>query len=149
MIVVERSVLVEYSADQMRALVEDVDSYPKFLPWCSGSQVAPVTPELVEATIEISFRGIRQAFTTRNRTELDGSIHRIHMILVNGPFKSLEGDWQFQPLSDTACKVILSLQYEFSSKLLEKAIGPVFRHITDTLVDAFVQRARASIQTAG
>lgn len=143
MIVVERSVLVEYSANRMRSLVEDVAAYPQFLPWCSGADTVPIQPGLVEASIEINFRGIRQSFTTRNTTELDAPVQRIHMNLVNGPFKSLSGDWQFQPLSSDACKVVLALQYEFSSRLLEKAIGPVFRHITDTLVDAFVQRARA------
>jgi ribosome-associated toxin RatA of RatAB toxin-antitoxin module len=144
MIVVERSVLVEYSATQMRGLVEDVAAYPHFLPWCSGAGVVPIQPGLVEASIEINFRGIRQSFTTRNTMDLSASVQRIHMNLVNGPFKSLSGDWQFLPLSSDACKVILALQYEFSSRLLEKAIGPVFRHITDTLVDAFVQRARSS-----
>lgn len=101
-----------------------------------------IGPGLVEASIEINFRGIRQSFTTRNSSEEDSPIHQIHMNLVDGPFKSLSGDWKFQPLAPDACKVILSLQYEFSSRILEKAIGPVFRHITDTLVDAFVQRAR-------
>ena len=143
MIVVERSVLVEYSAAQMQRLVEDVAAYPQFLPWCSGAGVTSIGPGLVEASIEINFRGIRQSFTTRNSIDQESPIHRIHMNLVDGPFKSLNGDWQFQPLSSDACKVMLSLQYEFSSRLLEKAVGPVFRHITDTLVDAFVQRARA------
>ena len=143
MVVVERSVLVEFSADEMRGLVQDVDSYPKFLPWCSGATVKTDADGDVMATIEINFRGIRQQFTTRNTAATDAPIQSVHMKLVVGPFKSLDGEWRFHALTPEASKVTLHLKYEFSSRILEKAIGPVFRHITDTLVEAFVQRARA------
>lgn len=143
MVVVERSVLVEFSADEMRGLVQDVDAYPQFLPWCSGGSVKTDADGVVVAAIEINFSGIRQQFATRNTAVTDAPVQSVHMKLVAGPFKSLDGEWRFQALTPEASKVTLHLNYEFSSRLLEKAIGPVFRHITDTLVEAFVQRARA------
>jgi len=145
--VVERSVLVEFSAAQMRSLVEGIEDYPKFLPWCSGAEVVSREPEAVVATLTINFRGIRQQFTTENVALKQGEesveTEAIRIRLVSGPFKALDGVWTFQPLAGDACKVQLKLSYEFANRLLETVVGPVFRYIADTMVEAFVQRARA------
>lgn len=135
---VEKAVLVAHSAERMASLVEDVPAYPEFLPWCGGAQVRERAGEVTVASVTIHYRGIRQSFTTRNtRVAPD----RLDIALVDGPFRRLEGHWRFQPLGDAGSKVCLVLEYEFSSRLLEKLIGPVFAGIADTLVDAFVRRA--------
>ena len=136
--VVEKNVLVTHSPAQMFHLVDDVERYPKFLPWCGqGEVISRQGPELV-ASLHIDYLKIRQHFTTRN-TNLDGQ--SILMELVEGPFEHLEGRWQFTPLGSIGCKVEFRLTYEFSSKILEKIIGPVFGHISGTLVDAFIKEA--------
>jgi len=66
---------------------------------------------------------------------------RMNLRLVDGPFRRLEGLWRFKPLAENACKIEFQLSYEFSSKIFEKIIGPVFSQITNTFVDAFVKRA--------
>lgn len=136
---VKKSVLVEFSADEMFALVDAVERYPEFLPWCGGATVSDRNEHMTRATIDINFRGIRQSFTTENTKEPGRSMH---MRLVEGPFRTLDGRWRFVPLAHRGCKVELRLKYEFSTKILEKLVGPVFNHIANTLVDAFVQRAR-------
>ncbi len=135
---VNRSVLVGYTAEEMFALVDAVEDYPKFLPWCGGVTLLGRDEQVTRATIQINFRGIRQSWTTENpkRAPEEMLIH-----LVEGPFKRLDGSWRFTRLADHACKVDLKLRYEFSSRLLEKLIGPVFDHIANTLVDAFARRA--------
>jgi ribosome-associated toxin RatA of RatAB toxin-antitoxin module len=138
MTVVERSVLIEHSAARMRALVEDIDSYPQFLPWCGAAEIVSRSPDTTVATLTIDFHGIRQQFTTEN-SKVDGEVLRIR--LVSGPFRALDGEWRFQPLGEHSSKVTLRLAYDFSSRLLEGAIGPVFRQIASSLVDAFVKRA--------
>jgi ribosome-associated toxin RatA of RatAB toxin-antitoxin module len=138
MALVEKNVLVPYSAAQMFALVDDVADYPKFLPWCGGASVETVDEHTVHASVEINYHGIKQSFTTENTRQVP---ERIEMRLKDGPFRHLDGDWQFVPLSASACKIVFSLHYEFSSKLLEKLVGPVFHHIANSFVDAFVQRA--------
>ena len=140
MIRVEQAVLVPHSAERMFHLVDDVASYPKFLPWCGGTEIKTKDEKITEATIKIDFHGIKQRFTTRNEKAPFASMN---VMLVNGPFKHLQGHWRFHPLSDTACKVELELEYEFASKWLEKLVGPVFSHIATTLIDAFVRRAEA------
>ena len=124
----------------MRALVEDIAAYPRFLPWCGGAEVLEQTGDITVASVTINFHGVRQAFTTRNTRQLPD---RIDIALVDGPFRSLEGHWNFQPLGEEGCKVELVLEYDFSSRLLERLIGPVFARIADSLVDAFVARADA------
>jgi len=138
MAVVEKSVLTPYSAAQMFALVDDVQSYPLFLPWCGGASVSPVDDNTVHATVHIDYHHIKHSFTTENVRQSPG---RIDITLKNGPFRTLEGCWLFIPLSDSACKIELRLHYEFSSALLEKAVGPVFHYIANNFVDAFVHRA--------
>lgn len=138
MAIVEKVVLVEYSASQMYALVDDVEKYPAFLPWCGGAEILGRNDNRVDAAITIDFRGIRQRFSTANRLQPH---ELIEMTLIDGPFRHLDGSWRFRPLGLGACKIEFRLHYEFSSKLLEKLIGPVFHYIANTLVDAFVKRA--------
>lgn len=138
MITVERSVLIHHRAAEIRALVEDVESYPKFLPWCAEAKVLERQGGTVVAALTLDFHGIRQSFATSNAAE-GGDGLRIR--LVSGPFKSLDGIWRFQELSADACKVSLKIDYEFSNALLGRAVGPVFKKIASSLVDAFVQRA--------
>ena len=139
MALVEKSVLIEYSAAQMYALVENVAAYPEFLPWCGGTEILKKEGEVTRAAIIVDFRGIKQRFSTENRAEPP---QLIEMSLVEGPFRQLDGTWRFKALGDDACKVEFRLHYEFSSKLLEKIVGPVFHFIASTFVDAFVKRAR-------
>jgi len=140
MIAVERQALVPYSAASMYALVADVERYPEFLPWCSGTEVLVREQKRTLATIDIDFWGVRQQFTTENRNEPG---KRIDLALVSGPFRSLGGAWRFTPLGDGACKVELSLAYEIANPVLDRLIGPVFHYIANTVVDAFVRRADA------
>lgn len=122
----------------MFALVDDVERYPEFLPWCEGAEVISRTPELTTARLHINYLGVQKSFTTANRKEA----HTWMQIqLIEGPFKDLAGHWRFLPLRDDASKVELQLQYEFSNKLLETVIGPVFGQIANTLVERFVERA--------
>ena len=138
MTVIDRSALVGHSAQAVFALVADVESYPQFLPWCDRAIVSLREPGRTVATLRINFHGLKQEFTTEN---LDRPGARIDMKLVSGPFRSLEGGWSFTGLGEKGCKVALSLRYEFSSAILERAIGPVFHGIADGLVEAFVRRA--------
>jgi ribosome-associated toxin RatA of RatAB toxin-antitoxin module len=140
MIVVQKSVLIGYSAARMYALVDDVESYPQFLPWCSGAEVRPIDPHKAVATIHVNYHGLRLNFTTQNRME---HAALIEMKLVDGPFKHLDGFWRFVPLAENACKIEFQLSYILSGKLLEKLAGPVFNHIANTFVETFVKRALA------
>jgi ribosome-associated toxin RatA of RatAB toxin-antitoxin module len=135
---VERSVLVHYSAEQMFDLVADVEEYPEFLPWCSDSSVVPEHGGGLDASVEIDYRGIRSRFTTRNQMRYP---EQIRMTLVDGPFRALEGIWHFHALRPGACKVQLSLHYEFANGLLGRAVAPVFDFIANSMIDSFAQRA--------
>lgn len=135
---VRRSVLVGYSPEQMFSLVDRVEDYPSFLPWCGGTTLLQRDAEVTRASILISYHGIRQSFTTENTKRAPGEMH---IRLVEGPFRRLDGSWRFADLSGRGCKVELTLNYEYSNRLLEKLLGPVFNHIASTLVEAFVKQA--------
>lgn len=137
---VERSVLVPYSAARMFALVDDIDDYPRFLPWCSGAEVLQLRPDGKIARLHVDYHGVKTHFTTDN---VNAAPTSIHIRLREGPFRSLTGQWVFKPLATDACKVELVLAYAFGTSLLEKAIGPVFDRIARTFIDAFVHRAEA------
>jgi len=135
---VEKSVLVAHTPERMFALVDKVEEYPVFLPWCGGTELIARDEIRTEATLHIAYMGIRQSFTTEN-TKPHPREMRIR--LKEGPFSEMEGDWLFLPLGSDACKVEFRLQYVFSSRVLETILAPVFSHITNTFVDAFVRRA--------
>ncbi len=138
MAVVEKSVLIERSAAQMFDLVDRVEDYPKFLPWCGGTQLFERTSSKTAARIDIRYHGLKAHFSTENAKDYPRSMT---IALTDGPFRHMDGGWRFTPLGDAACKVEFRLHYEFSSRLLEKALGPVFNHIANTFVESFVKRA--------
>ncbi|MGV6859476.1 MAG: type II toxin-antitoxin system RatA family toxin [bacterium] len=137
---INRSAIVPYSPMDMFTLVDDVPRYPEFLPWCTGATEHERDEDCVKATVELSKGKLKKSFTTLNR------LHRnkmIEMRLVDGPFKQLEGFWRFDPLKEgDACKVSLDLEFEFSSRIVAIAIGPVFTGVASSLVDSFVNRAK-------
>lgn len=135
---IRKSVLLEYPAEFLYALVERVEDYPAFLPWCGGVSVDERSPTQMLATLQINYHGLRSHFATRNTQEPGRSIS---MRLHDGPFRVLDGQWRFTPLGAEACKVEFELHYEFSNALLEKMLGRVFSHIAGTFIEAFVQRA--------
>ena len=138
---VHKSVLIWYSAEEMFALVTDVPGYPAFLPWCDQASVLTEDEAGMTARVGIAFGGIKQGFTTRN-THVAG--RRVHLQLIDGPFSQLEGHWEFTPVGaegQRACKVDLTLQYDFDNFALAALVGPVFGKIAGSLVDAFVKRA--------
>lgn len=135
---ISKSALVTYSASQMFDLVDDIESYAEFLPWCSSSTVISRSDAEVTASLTVSHSGLNKSFTTRN---LNQPHSQITMLLVEGPFKKLEGVWRFQQLGEDGCKVSLDLEFEFKSKLVGMTFGPVFGQMAGTMVDAFTQRA--------
>ena len=135
---VHRNALVMHSAEQMYRLVNDIESYPLFLPWCSGSRLESATPEEIVASLDVAKAGVKKTFTTRNRLVEN---RRVEMALVDGPFQRLAGSWSFTPLNEEACKVELDLEFEFSSKLMAVMLGPVFNEAANTMVAAFCKRA--------
>ena len=135
---IKKSALVSYHASEMFDIVDDIESYPEFLPWCGGSSVKSRSADEVEASIKIAHGRIRKSFTTRNRVQKN---KMIEVQLVDGPFKHLHGFWQFMELGDKACKVTFDLEYEFSSRLIDISLGPVFSKIANSMVDAFCKRA--------
>jgi ribosome-associated toxin RatA of RatAB toxin-antitoxin module len=135
---VNKSALVNYTSQEMYLLVSNIDDYHNFLPWCGGSKIIRKADDFVEATVEISHGSLKKSFTTHNVNRVDEAIE---MTLVDGPFKSLDGVWSFQPLGERGCKVALDLNFEFSNRLVAMAIGKIFNTIASSLVDSFAKRA--------
>ena len=143
---VKKSVLLWYTPHEIYELVVDVESYPRFLPWCEKAEVLGRDDDGLTARLHLSFSGIRQSFTTRNLQVPDQSVH---LTLVDGPFSMLDGFWRFisvplpegNAVSEAACKIEFGLRYSFANGILEAAISPVFDRIANTFVDSFVRRA--------
>jgi ribosome-associated toxin RatA of RatAB toxin-antitoxin module len=137
---VSRSAIVEHSAEALYALIEDIESYPAFLPWCRSARVQTRTDERTVATLSVGLRGIKQSFTTENRNTPGKAIQ---MQLVEGPFKHFSAHWRLTPLGTHAARVEFTMAYAFSSRVMAKLLEPLFGQIADTMVDAFVRRADA------
>lgn len=135
---IEKSALVTYTPEQMFLLVDDIDAYAVFLPWCSRSQVVERSTDFVTGELEISYSSLNKSFITRN---INTPHNQIEMELVEGPFKHLRGLWLFTPLGSDGCKIELNMEFEFANKLLDMTVGPVFGKLANSLVDAFTERA--------
>lgn len=135
---IKKTAIVTHTAAEMFRLVNDIEAYPSFIPWCKSSQVLSRTEDEIRAMLNFARSGMEKSFTTLNRLQSD---KMIEISLIDGPFKHLRGFWQFDNLPGNTCQVSLDLEFEFSNKLLGLAFGPVFTQVANALVDAFHKRA--------
>ncbi|MCG6868598.1 MAG: type II toxin-antitoxin system RatA family toxin [Gammaproteobacteria bacterium] len=139
MTTINRNALVPYTAADMFTLVNDLRAYPDFLPWCDEVKIHDESPDEIKATVHFSRRGLSAAFTTRNRLQIN---KMIEMRLLDGPFRHLQGFWRFEPVGDAGCKIRLDMEFEIANPVLRLTIGPLFKQIANSLMDAFIARAR-------
>ena len=122
----------------MFELVNNIEDYSRFLPWCRESHIVHRTDEEVVATLEIVWSGVHKSFTTRNRLYPND---RIEITLVKGPFRRLEGKWTFTNVGENSCKINLELEFELTGHLFDRLFQPIFHHMANSLVDLFCKRA--------
>ena len=135
---------VHYSAPQMFNLVADVERYPEFVPLCQSLKIRqrtaqPDGTEIVIADMTVSFRLVRESFTSR--VTLDRPNLKILVEYLKGPFSNLENRWTFEPKSDTDCDVGFFLSYEFKSRMLALLMGTMFDAAFQRFAAAFEKRA--------
>ena len=135
---ISRSAIVQRSAQGVYALVEDIEAYPAFLPHCLAAEVRERSPGRTVATLTFGIPGLTQSFTTEN---LNSPGRAIDMRLLEGPFRHFRAGWRFTPLGEQAAKIEFSMEYEFSSPIVAKALAPVFGSLADSMVEAFSARA--------
>ena len=142
--IVRRSALVDQPAEHLFDLIEAAEHYPDFLPWCAGAQIVQRDDTLVSADIRMRYAGVAFELRTRNpkRRPEYMAIH-----LERGPFRRFEGEWRLRVLDPQACKVDFVLDYDFDSAVMTRIAGPMFNHIANTMVDAFVARSREMAAT--
>jgi ribosome-associated toxin RatA of RatAB toxin-antitoxin module len=131
----------------MFALINDIESYPQFLPWCTSAHVQSRTDREIIATVGVRRGVLNSKFTTRNELSAD---RRICMRLVSGPFKTLDGEWTLTPVDlpqQAGCRIDLLLRFAFANRLTAMVFEPLFEETAASLVDAFVTRARALAAT--
>ena len=138
---IHKSAIVLHSSKKMFQLVDSVENYPRFLPWCGSTQIIERDNGKTIASIEINYKGIRQKFTTENTKKQN---KEMMIKLIDGPFKSLSGQWIFKNLDNDSCQIELQLEYQFSNIILEKLISPLFNMIANTFIDEFIKEANKS-----
>ncbi|MDG1869029.1 MAG: type II toxin-antitoxin system RatA family toxin [Candidatus Thioglobus sp.] len=136
---ISKSAIVPYTPQQMFELVNNIDDYSQFLNWCDSSSILNQSDNQITASVQINQGGIKQSFSTLNTLTPYTSIE---MQLLDGPFDELSGEWRFETLGENASKVHLTLQFKFKSMLIDMALSPVFKSITNSQLDAFVSRAK-------
>lgn len=136
---ISKTTIVPYTPSEMYILVNDIESYPVFLPWCTAAKILHQQEESLTATLSLALGKIKQSFTTEN-TMQDGT--RIEMQLIDGPFKHLSGYWKFNSEDEQSCYIQLHMNFEFRNKIVKHTLGKAFYKVIDTLVESFVLRAQ-------
>ncbi len=133
---------VKHSAEDMFALVADVEKYPQFLPLCDALTVRSRKERdgktLLLADMTVGYKAIRETFTTQvllNPAELT-----IDVKYIEGPFKYLDNRWLFKP-APQGCVVDFYIDYEFKSRILGAVMGSMFDRAFRMFAEAFEQRA--------
>lgn len=128
-----------YSAEQMFTLVNDIASYPKFMPGCEASEVLCQGEGWLEARLDLNRMGIKQSFATRNQLSPP---NLISLTLLNGPFRSLTGEWRFSNLGESGCKIVFWLEFDVLNKLMALALPTLMKQVATEQVDCICKRAR-------
>ena len=134
---------VSHSADDMLALIADVERYPEFVPLCQRLIIKARSVEggrdILVADMTVAYKIIRETFTTR--VTLDRAARTVDAQYLNGPFKHLDSRWSFTPEGEGACIVRFAIDYEFKSRALAAVMGAVFDTAFRRFADAFEKRA--------
>jgi len=146
-----KSAIVPYTSQEMYSLVNNIKAYPEFLPWCSNSVIHSETPNEIQASLTLQVSGFSKAITTHNRMEPNKIIE---IRLINEPMSHLEAFWRFEPATAPTestqdqdgdliqpCKISFNIEFEFTNRLIRMALEPFFNKVSDTIVDAFSNRA--------
>ena len=140
MTTITRSLLALYTPEQMYNLVNDVESYSTFLPWCHRSKIISKSENIIDATLDLTKGGIGYTISTRNKLIKNKSIS---IRLIDGPFQHLEGCWQFKPISyGSGCRMRLDMNFDFSNRATSIILRPIFTQIISSLVYSFCKRAQ-------
>lgn len=139
MTIIHREAIVSYTPAQMFTLVNDVEKYPEFVPWCSGCEILKREGDEIHARMTISKGSLQKSFSTINRIQ---SNRMIEIRLLEGPFEHLEGFWRFEEIGSNQTKIMFDLEFELMGGVLNFMIGPIFQQIAGSFVDAFVERAQ-------
>ncbi len=139
--IIQKSAWVACPPEKVYKLVADIESYPEFLPWCSAAKILGEFDSNVEASLTLSKGGVSKSFSTYNTIT---PFKHIEITLLSGPFKHLEGMWTFEKEGE-GTRVSLHLEFSFENKLMSMMLGPIFHPIANTLLDAFVKRAEATV----
>ena len=132
-----RSAIVECAASEVFSLVDDIESYPEFVPWCLRATVHQRTGDHARATLEIGYRGLRHSITTEN---MNKPVESIDMRMLKGPFRKFSSGWRFRSLGELAANIEFHMEYEFASAALGRILDPLFDNLANTMVDVFSQR---------
>lgn len=136
---IHRSAILPYPADALYSMVNDVERYPEFLPWCTATELISSDATQMRAELTVAKAGLSHSFMTQNTLTPN---QRVEINLVKGPFKHLQGVWEFKELGEGACKMSLDMEFDYSGALIKATLGPFFTHAANTMVDAFCKRAK-------
>ena len=137
--------ILQYSAEQLYKIIIDVESYPKFLPWCKFSQITKIySPNNFEADLTISFKSIMQKYTSLVVGDFDenNKIFTVNATAINGPFKKLETKWKVVEVANDLSKIVCQVDFEFSSAIIGKMLATVFNIASQKMITAFENRAK-------
>lgn len=135
---VEKSAVVPYSAEAMYNLINDIEAYPQFLPWCSKTEILSKTEDEIQGRLHIAKGGFQKSFATKNRLVKN---KEMTLELLEGPFKKMHGLWQFEQQAEDLTRVTFKMEFEFSSTIIAMTVGVFFTQIANTMLDAFCKRA--------
>ena len=139
MVIIRKNALVPYTPAQMFELVDRIEDYPQFLPWCRETLVYSRNGAEVKARVVVTKGVMSHSFATVNRVQRNKIIE---VRLLEGPFRHLEGSWQFESIEAGGCRINFHLEFEFSNKLINLTVGPILQKAVGSFMEAFCQRAK-------
>ena len=139
MTIINRQMIVPYLAENMYNLVNDVKKYPEFLTWCTNAEILQETDSELIAELVLAYSKYQQRFTTKNTL---AAPNKITMNLIDGPFKYLNGVWQFTDITSNGSKVEFQLEFEFENYFMGLAFGKIFKNIAEQMIECFCRRAK-------
>jgi coenzyme Q-binding protein COQ10 len=134
--------LIECNKEQLVDLVLDIESYPKFIPYCLDAKIYEKKEEknliLIIADLTIGKGPFKATYKSDVRFNKDTDT--ILVTNIDGPLKHLDNKWVFHE-KDSSTEISFDIDFEIENKFLNIVMSKSFQYGLDKIADSFQKRA--------
>ena len=134
--------LIECNKEQLINLVLDIESYPKFIPYCLEAKIYEKKEEegLILIIADLTIGKTPFKATYKSDVRFNKNTDTIQVTNIEGPLKYLDNKWAFVE-KGSSTEISFDIDFEIENKFLNIVMSRSFQYGLDKIADSFQKRA--------